>query len=532
MEKSNNLKPYKGYYKNKYFLFISAFIISVSLVVFIFILKNELNTKKTENDDIEFFYKSFIKNNPYDIRHYITLSDFYKEEKNNLSNKVKINGKSLIQNQMLKRDRKIVKIKKNYSNTKNNIYNISEHSILNTHYIDNSTANTNYAEFITISQAFEKKQYQKIIDTINKYRINDYKKNSDIFIFLADAYYMLEKYDDAFYIFKDLLRLGNTNVYYINGKIGNILYTQKDYAKAYEYYMESIKTESDNCSIKFNIAKIFIKDGKTDEALKILASVINRHKNQKNDIIYNSYLESANIYLSLSAYSQAIASYLQASNIKKDYKIFQSIAISYEMLKDKENAQLYYKKALQLEEREDLYYSMARLKYSENKYGQTIKYLKKCLEINPNNIKAYLLLSDCFIKIKEYDHAINTLEYAITNEYKHHSIYTKMALILYNNKNEPDNAIKMLNKSIEIDSKVLTNYTILSDIYLTVGNTNEAIASYKNALYIDSDNMNIKYELANVYYESKLYKEAEQIFEDIITEDPRFIKNLMLYMKN
>ncbi len=523
MKISSKLNFHIKYSKNSLFLIALSLLFFALIVFLISILKNKLDLKEADKENIESFYKSFVKNNPTNPRHYQLLSQFYENDGNDiLSTQMQNQSDYLIKSREEDINIKMSKITENYDESKNDIYNLFEDTILNRYYIRFYPINLENDEMMFLHSAFGNRRYEILLEYADNYIKNNKASNSDAFLFKADTHYILGQYEAAEAIYKSILedekihedllkkqieyqdlseeqKQNNIKLFYSNYKLGNIAYKNKDYLKAEEYYKNAIEYSKDNAIgyadnnfIYFNLAKTLNKLGKGNEALQLFATVIQYYKNRDTSIIYHSYIESAAIYLSLSAYSQAIASYLQAADIKEDEKIFYSIALLCEILKDKYNAKLYYRKAIAANEEQYLYhYNLAKIYHNESNYISSIQYLNNAINFNESNINLYFLLSDNYVKIGNYTRATEALSNAIENGINNDAVYAKIALILHNHQNQTLSAIEALEKSIEINPFSVTNYTMLSNMYLNIGNTNEAINIHNQYLSIYSNSLSM-----------------------------------------
>lgn len=83
---------------------------------------------------------------------------------------------------------------------------------------------------------------------------------------------------------------------------------------------------------------------------------------------------------------------------------------NYRMFGDYENALLYFKKAVSMDNKNDIYINnLANIYYISNKFTEAIPSLQKILKNNPNSITTYKYLSLSYMKLNKYSDAIPIL---------------------------------------------------------------------------------------------------------------------------
>jgi tetratricopeptide (TPR) repeat protein len=104
---------------------------------------------------------------------------------------------------------------------------------------------------------------------------------------------------------------------------------------------------------------------------------------------------------------------------------------------------------------------------------------------------------------------------------------------LYLLKEDKEHAYEYIKKSLELNDGLVMSLNLYAVICEKFERHEEAIDSYKKALKISPDEINIKFNLAGAYLKKGDYANAEQVLLEIKpqAQDPEMKKNIENYLK-
>jgi tetratricopeptide (TPR) repeat protein len=207
-------------------------------------------------------------------------------------------------------------------------------------------------------------------------------------------------------------------------------------------------------------------------------------------------------------------------NSKNDMA-YNNLGLLYSTRNEYQKAMKNFEKAIELNHNNKLVYAnIGNIYKIEKKYDKAIKFYKKAIDINPI-VETYFSLGFIYDKRKEYDKAIYYYQKAIDINPKFDACYNNIGYIFYTKK-EYSKAINFYRKSIKVNPNSQDNpsYSNIKIILNTKQEYSQAINQYKNKI-----NFYQKYEkenndlyiskiekvytaLATLYYDLKQYKNA------------------------
>jgi lipopolysaccharide biosynthesis regulator YciM len=167
---------------------------------------------------------------------------------------------------------------------------------------------------------------------------------------------------------------------------------------------------------------------------------------------------------------------------------------------------------------------------------KAIEHLNRVVRRAPDLEESYLVLSDIYASMKEFDKAVGALSLAEANLGRREDIFLRKAKI-YLAAKEPAKAEPMLKEVTAMDESHLEALCMLRDLYITRKGWDEAYATeVKVRKYIKTEDesrrlMGIRYERARLAFsEEDRYDHDDLIKElkDIIAEDKRFVPAYIL----
>jgi len=246
----------------------------------------------------------------------------------------------------------------------------------------------------------------------------------------------------------------------------------------------ALNVTSGNYIAHLNLGNVFIKEKKTDEAIRQYKKAIE---------IYNNYADAhynLGIALGLQGkHDEAIKEYYTVLRLEKDYwKARFRLADALAKTGQLDEAISCYEKVVQLHPNDaEVYNNFAMALAKKGKVKEAIEYYNKCLEINPASVEALNNLGNAFVEQGEFGQAIAHFKKAL-------SIKPSFAETPYN----------------------------LANTLRQMGQLDEAVAYYREALQLDPDNVDAHYGLGLVLAQQKKYDEAITHFGRAVQLNPDF----------
>lgn len=155
------------------------------------------------------------------------------------------------------------------------------------------------------------------------------------------------------------------------------------------------------------------------------------------------------------------------------------------------------------------------------------KYYNKAIILNDNNYYAYCGLASALLREKQLEQAI---EYSKKANAIKPSLWGYITLyIIYDSLGEADLAKEVFQHILKYYKNMAAVYNQLSYTYFKLGMYKEAENYCKAAIKIEPGEVNIHYNLANVYLSQEKYQEARDEFNYVlcVTHDKRYKKLAM-----
>lgn len=253
-----------------------------------------------------------------------------------------------------------------------------------------------------------------------------------------------------------------------------------------------------NAILKMNISLINSDEYLYNESIKIFE----RFKDENhNYLLYNYYLwrgldygnikseylkkaisdpntkliinyDIGNVYYLNNLFIKAIENYKIALSINPNHlNSICAISLAYIKLSDFEKANTLLKHGIEINDKHSgINHTIGYLFYVQKKYGQAIEYFNKVIEQNEYKIDTLVLLSDCYLKLKDFQNALYNIDKAIklTSNYsnlkelnKIKNKITRLSQIKYDNNTGSDikNTIKIaVNSNIELTINAVNDY--------------------------------------------------------------------------
>jgi len=170
----------------------------------------------------------------------------------------------------------------------------------------------------------------------------------------------------------------------------------------------------------------------------------------------------------------------------------------------------------------------------QGNFKEAEKYYKKALTMDPTLAEAHNYLGSVYQEMGMLDKAEQEFFKAAQNESYHSRElpYYNLAR-LYLVKEDNERALEYIKKSLELNDDLVMSLNLYAVLSERFERYDEAIDSYKKALKISPDEINIKFNLAGAYLKKGDYVNAEQVLLEIKpqAQDPEMKENIDKYLE-
>ena len=193
------------------------------------------------------------------------------------------------------------------------------------------------------------------------------------------------------------------------------------------------------------------------------------------------------------------------------------VAIDYILLGDFIDADKWLTRSLHWNPTDsDGWYQLGRTKYNENRFPEAIDAFKKCLAIDPTNVKAeenlglsYAGLGDDLNAVKAYQTAIDWQATSVTKDADAYLAFGSLLL----DQNRPKDAIPVLIQATEIAPSISQGHELLGKAYLQIQDLLKAQTELERAVSLSPDTVRLHYILGQVYRKAGLTAKAKAEFD-------------------
>ena len=211
-----------------------------------------------------------------------------------------------------------------------------------------------------------------------------------------------------------------------------------------------------------------------DDALTHLDKVLEMKKS-RND----AFEFKVRCFIAKQAYKDALPISEAALKNKETAANFYLNAVIWDNLGDFEKAQEAYTKAIKEDKKyETAYVALANLQTRNSKIDDASKNISSLIQINPNNIDAYIERSRIFVKKMDFPSAINDISKAIIMRPEDDQLYFIRGQY-YQQFTQHQNAINDFNKVLMINNKNAEAYYQRASSYEQIANFKAAIKDYE-----------------------------------------------------
>jgi Tfp pilus assembly protein PilF len=265
--------------------------------------------------------------------------------------------------------------------------------------------------------------------------------------------------------------------------------------KAVDEYKKALKNDYENSVIHLNLATAYIKNNQLDQAINELNLAINFDPQavEPHAILALLYSLQNKLDLATGEYEVALknASKLQPKNID----IYKSLGIIYLQQKRFQDAENVYRLMLEFAPDDaEAHFYLGSIYYELNDKQQTEKELKKSLQLKPDYAEALNYLGYVYVEEnRNLGQAEKMIKKAIEIE-QDNGAYIDSLGWLYFKKGKFKKALKQLERAATLLADPVI-YDHLGDVYLRLGNKEDAKLSWQNSLKLDPNQKSVQEKL-------------------------------------
>lgn len=336
--------------------------------------------------------------------------------------------------------------------------------------------------FVGVDSLLQKGRYKtalQILDKLPETFTSNVKK--------ASIYSVIDSHKKASLYYEKALQFKNDLT--VKTKLGQSYRKQKKLQKAIQVFEEITQQDANNLLVKYQLGKLYLQTKNGKKATKIFRSLI---ANDPKNANYSYQLGLA--YALLKKRNLKINNFLNA--FKKDsthIKAIERLAFDFLLLKDLDSSRIFVKKGMQ---------------------------------INPNNIRLNRLKANDLFRNKKFTQALTILQKLDTLQ--PFELYNKKMLArTYYNLEDYTNAKKYFKSASKLDAEDFKSYTYLGHISFKEKKFSKAMIQYIQATYIGEKRRDEEYYgLGQVYYELKKPEKALENFKKAVQENSKNDKAL------
>lgn len=315
------------------------------------------------------------------------------------------------------------------------------------------------------------------------------EEKEDIYYRMGYAYQQLQQYREASRCYKKAIRL-NPALTHAVLELNECLDITGELESGIAFYTSITDEQPFLPFAWFNVGLAYTKMDKEEEALQAFEYATL----SKRDFA-PAYFEAGNVYMNLAKYQLAQQQYAQALEYMEedDTHLLCCLGASFERLADFEAAIINYKEAFRLDKTcEEACYGIATCLFAQTRWFETIIYLRKALQLNPDHEYYWLLLGDTEYQLGNVLTAIEAYEKSCAIFAQNPRLWLNWSWV-YFEQGDSEQAQQIMEQGIEECPKEAILYYRAVAYYICNGAYNEGIDKLETALELDYEAHTILY---------------------------------------
>lgn len=402
------------------------------------------------------------------------------------------------------------------------------------------------------------KNYQSIINILPEVIEKD-TSNKELRLLAAKAYLGLMKYDEAFNEFNKVLELSPDSMDAGLGISQVYLKTEK-FKQAIDVLTGISEQNINNKTILKKLSNVYFQFGNKLARKQDYKSAVSKYN------LALQYETDPLIYYALGLCSKNLHDF---ENAEKNFNLALNsfygdkkaecllhLGEIYEITSQHSKAIDFYNEALESEDKTEMKeYIKGKIFYNKKYFEHAVKHFKNALEKDPSFLKGLWALAELSEQMKNYQEAFENYEKIIKLDKNNLEASIKSALLSYKTgkkdvsfqklqdivlstgsenaecnrhfarllleRGKTDDAIKRINKSIQLNNRDPESYLILSNCYQKQKNLKKAFAESEKAFSIGPENINIIKHHAKLLMETGTPGEALKLLEESLEAFPK-----------
>ena len=165
------------------------------------------------------------------------------------------------------------------------------------------------------------------------------------------------------------------------------------------------------------------------------------------------------------------------------------------------------------------YLKFGQLRSEQKRWNEAETFFREGLRREPNSIEVIQGLVSVDLRRNKPADALHFLQAQIDRNPNQASLYLLQGAVLLQNK-QLDEAEKVLTHAVEIDRHNVSALNLLAQAEIALGNTDQAISSYKRALELAPNNSELYVALGSAYEKQGNWQAAQTVYQKALTFEP------------
>jgi tetratricopeptide (TPR) repeat protein len=335
---------------------------------------------------------------------------------------------------------------------------------------------------------------------------------------LADVYRDRKEYSTAIHWARKATTIDPTDAYALR-TLGQLQFENNQHDDAIKHFRKAIAADPRYAYACTSLAAVYRKRKEYDQAIEWVNRAIALTPNDGY-----AHCQLADIHRDRKEYDRALECYRKALAVDPGYHFaLSSMASTFREMKDYPQALEWMKKA-QIMDPKSAYLccSLGDCYAAMGDHAEAVRWMKKGLAQDPRYAYGHVALGGLYVRLERYDEAINCFQKAITIDPRNANTHMSLAGT-YLTKKDIGGAVEHARKAGELDSNYAPmSHLILGAAHMLKQEFAEAIRCLEKAIELDPRHARAYLLLGQIHQEQKAYGKAITAFEKTIAIDPGY----------